>query len=204
MKKTTALTIAFCVALTVSAKNITVEPKGEYATIDTTLANETIKVLSQGSESQKKKVIAEIKARPEKYAPPVFYALSHTLFEVDKEDALFWFYAGQIRIRYDANRCADKSARSAADVLSNQYGPLINQYAFQNIDLLKKIIPKVVKWDEQTPNEYDLRWINLHGMGAFTGGDKELSLPQSEWATIKKQTRDEYWEGFQEAMKSME
>jgi len=203
MKILTALMIIGLASLTVHAKDITVEPKGEYAKIDTTLANETIKVLSQGSDSEKKKAISEIKAHPEKYAPPVFYALSHALFEDDKEEALFWFYAGQIRIRYDANRCADKSARSAADVLSNQYGVLINQYAFQHIDLLKKIIPKAVKWDEETSNDYDHRWINLHGMGAFTGGEKELSLPESEWASIKKKTSDEYLKGFQEAMKSM-
>lgn len=203
MKIRTVLIIACLAALTVTAKYITVEPKGEYAKIDTALLNETMMVLSQGSDSEKKKVIKEIKAHPEQYAPPVFYALSHALFENDKEGALFWFYAGQIRIRYDANRCADKSAQSAAGALSNQYGVLINQYAFQNIDLLKKIVPKAVKWDSETPNEYDHRWIHLHGMGAFTGDDKEMSLPESEWEAIKKKTGDEYLEGFQEAMKNM-
>jgi len=42
---------------------------------------------------------------PENYAPPVFYALSEALLvRGEKDDAAFWFYAGQIRTRFDAHK----------------------------------------------------------------------------------------------------
>lgn len=206
--KRTIMIIALLTSLlgvNVYAEKTAVAPKGVYAEIDTTLANKTIKILTQGSDTEKTKAIAAIKEHPEKYAPPVFYVLSHVLFADHKEEAMFWFYAGQLRIRYDANRCADESAVSAAGALSNQFGPLINQYAFKHIDTLKKIIPKVIKWDEQTPHEYDHRWINLYGMGAFTDNGKNavLSKPKKEWDAIAKKTRADYLAGFNEAMKEM-
>ena len=121
----------------------------------------------------------------------------------DREDSLFWFYAGQLRARFDANRCADVSARAAVGALNEEYGPPINRYAFRNLAQLEELIPKVVAWDRRTPHDYDHRWINLHGMGALTGGDGEtraLSLPQEQWQAIAERTRDDYLRGFREAM----
>lgn len=190
-----------------------VEPKGEYAKIDVKLLNETIKILSKGSAKDKKKTVAEVKKSPEKYAPPVFYALSEVLFEDGKKDeAAFWFYAGQLRARFDANRCADISAREAVGVLNQVYGPAINRYSFQDLAKLEKLIPEVVEWDRKTPHAYDHRWINLHGMDAMIeglgGGDSEskppvLSLPKDQWEKIATRTRTEYLSGFRKAVAEM-
>lgn len=186
---------------------------GETAEIDVSLANETVKILTKGSSSEKEAKIKEIQAAPEKYAPPVLYVLSATLFQQGKKDeAAFWFYAGQVRARFDSNRCADVSAREAVAVLNQQYGPSINKYAFQNVDKLEALIPRVIEWDRKTPHKYDHHWINLHGMGAVLealgandakGKPSPLNLPEEQWDKIAEKTRADYLEGFREVLAEM-
>lgn len=207
----TCVTFFLALATGVTAQDVvTVKPQGEYANIDTTLAIETMSALAKGTPDETKAAIEKIKAHPEKYAPPVFYALSKALFDRgEKDDAAFWFYAGQLRARIDANICADVSARQAVAVLNQTYGTPINQYTFGDIAKLEKLVPKVVEWERTTPYEYDRRWINLHGMGAMISGlggkpddpsQAALSLPEKQWDEIAEKTRSDYLKGFQEAL----
>ncbi len=84
------------------------QPQGPFAQIDTRLANETLEVLEKGNAKEQQRAIERIRAGPQNFAPPVLYALANVLFERgEKDDAAFWFYAGQLRARFDANRCAD-------------------------------------------------------------------------------------------------
>lgn len=196
----------------VRADTTIVEPKGEYAKIDVRLTKETMEILAKApaAAAERQKAIEKIKASPDKYAPPVFYALSQALFQEGKKDAaVFWFYTGQLRARFDANRCADGSARQAVAVLNNQYGTPIDQYTSQDIPKLEALVPRVVKWDRKTPHHYDHRWINLHGMGAMLKGlgannpdskSDPLSLPKEQWSEISEKTRADYLAGFKEAM----
>ncbi len=196
-----------------SAEMKAIAPSGIYAEIDTRLAKETLQSLSNGTPEQRRKAIEAIIANPENYAPPVLYGLSHALFnEARKDDALFWFYAGQLRARFDANRCLDVSARQAVGVLNQVFGPLINQYAFQDIAKLEELVPKVVEWDQKTPRKYDHRWINLHGMDASIAGmeakkssdsQPSLSLPRESWEAVAEKTRSDYLSGFKEAIVTM-
>lgn len=194
-----------------NAENASVAPANEYARIDTHLATETMRTLSQGSASERLAAIAKVRGNPEKYAPPVFYQLSRVLFESgERDEATFWFYAGQLRARFDANRCADPSARQAVSVLNMEFGAPINQHAFADIVKLEALITKVVEWDRNTPHDYDHRWINLHGMAAMMSALGEqnadtpaLSLPEDSWVKIAEKTRTDYLAGFQEAMKRM-
>ena len=206
----TLLGLAFCLPFTpAGAKSTPVAPQGEFAKIDIDLAKTAMQILANGSPAEKQSIIANITAHPENYAPPVFYALSHVLFQDEnKDEAAFWFYAGQLRARFDANRCADVSARQAVSVLNESYGLLINQYTFQNIPKLEALIPKVVEWDKRTPHNYDHRWINLHGMNAMMSGlgAKDaplLSLPKDQWNSIAEKTRADYLSEFKKAMASL-
>jgi hypothetical protein len=195
-------------AAVVPADDKVVAPRGEYAQIDVRLANETIAALSSGTETERSQAIQAVEAAPQKYAPPVFYVLSNALFaQGRKEDAAFWFYAGQLRGRFDANRCADVSARQAIAVLNDQFGPTINQYMFKDTAKLEALIPKVVEWDRKTAHEYDHRWINLHGMTAMIesldspdGKPKALSLPRAQWDAIAEKTRADYLKGLSDAV----
>ena len=123
-----------------------------------------------------------------------------------KDEAAFWFYAGQLRARFDANRCADASARAAPGALNARYGPPINKYAFGDLAKLEALVPKVVEWDRKTPHNYDHRWINLHGMEAMMSGlsgdknaeRKPLSLPNEQWDKIAEDTRKGYLKDFKD------
>jgi hypothetical protein len=191
--------LPFCIGY---ADEVAVEPTGVYKTIDVRLANDTIKALHDKKEDKRLAVISAIRNRPEDFAPPVLYVLSSVLFEQDKKDeAMFWFYAGQLRGRIDANICADKSARGAIAAMNEKFGPVINQYSFKNIPLLTNTVERVVAWEENTQCNYDRRWINLHGMNAMTGDtNAPLSAPKEEWEAIRKQTREQYRSEFQKAL----
>jgi len=188
-------------------------PKGEYADIDMALVNKAMQSLKTGTDQQRQIMIRQILAAPEKYAPVVFFALSESLFkEGKKDDAVFWFYAGDLRARFDAGRCADESARQGVDLLQLQYGPMINQYLAQDFGKVEAVLAKVIEWDRKTPHEYDHRWINLHGMGAVMAGmnlpaasgqSPALSLPQNQWKGIAEKTRSDYLAGFHKAVEQI-
>jgi hypothetical protein len=174
--------------------------------IDGESAIRTTKELLAASSDQRKKQIAAITADSSHYAPPVLYALSSALFEEGRKDeAAFWFYAGQLRGRFDANRCNDISARQGVAVLNQTFGTPINQYMFKDLPKLKALIPRVVEWDRTTPYNYDHRWINLHGIGVMEedgkGGKKTTpSAPREQWAKIAEETRAAYLQQFEKAM----
>ena len=120
-------TAALLAASFVHAETVTLAPAGEFKKIDIRLVEGAINALLKGSADEKQNAIAQVKAAPERYAPLVFYAMSEALFQDGKkDDAAFWFYAGQLRARFDANRCLDVSARSAVGLLNQRYGMAIN------------------------------------------------------------------------------
>jgi hypothetical protein len=193
---------------------VPVAPRGEYAQIDTRLANETIQALTNGSVEERQRTIDQIKAAADKYAPPVFFALGSVLFQDGKKDeGAFWFYAGQLRANFDANRCADTSAREAPTVLVQQYGTPINHYSFQDLQKLQELVARVVEWDRKTPHHYDHRWINLYGMDAIMSGldlaapaspSTQLSLPPEQWDEIAEKTRAVYIAGLRVAVQCIQ
>lgn len=194
-------------------KNIEIAPKGIYAEIDVERSNGLVRFLLQGDQEVKMKASEEVLKNPNIYNPTVLFALSQVLFNSDKKDqACFWFYVAQLRARYDANRCMDITATSGLAVLNEQYGAPINQYAFKDINKLKETVKSVVSFVKSNEENYDPRWMNLHGMDAINAsldkGDskttktKELSQPKSEWKAIKEKTINNYFADFQEFLKS--
>jgi hypothetical protein len=142
---------------------------------------------------------------PNYFNPPVVYALSKELFTRGrKREAAYWFYVGQLRARYDANLCLDNTAEQGVSILTDMYGAEINKFALENIDSLKITVNKVVAFVRTNEEDYDHRWINLHGMDAVQNRKtKELSHPKSKWPEIKAKTIDDYYQGFLEAVDSM-
>lgn len=203
--KTLATLILAAIIFQAHSKEVEVKPSGIYKTIDVQLQNDTIKSLQKAKGKALEESIKKITNAPENYAPPVLYFLSSILFHGGKKDeAMFWFYAGQLRGRIDANICADKSAAGAIDALNAKFGPQINQYAFKDIPKLTNTVEKVVVWEEKTACNYDRRWINLEGMNAFSGdSNSALSAPKEQWDAIRKKTRDDYRSSFYEALKTI-
>ena len=185
-------------------QTIEVQPKGEYADIRIEDQNATIEKLNSTDKEIQKKAVTQILKSPNTYVPPVLYSLSNYLFHNDnKRDAAFWFYTAQLRARYDANRCNDPTAVQAVSVLNQNYGTQINQYGFKDLSNLERIVNEVAAYVRSNPENYDHRWINLHGMGAFVNGGEALSKPKPEWSKIKEETVSEYMAGFNEALASM-
>ncbi len=206
-----SLTMGFWTLCNAQVMNKEIQAKGVFGEIAVKKQNQTIKIL-QGQDPQlKKQTIETVINNPNDYNPPVLYALSRELFsQGDKDEAAFWFYVAQLRARYDANLCMDNSAKQAVSVLNNEYGPDINKYAFQDIDKLEKTVNKVVNFVRTNNENYDHRWINLHGMWAIQAGQgedpnaRELTKPKDEWAAIKKKTIDDYYNGFIDSVKSQQ
>ena len=205
MKTIVTILASFIFISAAHSENIEVKPSGIYKTIDVKLQDETIKLLEKSKGKTLEEAIKKITNAPENYPPPVLYVLSSVLFsEGKKDDAMFWFYAGQLRGRIDANICADKSAAGAIDALNNKFGTPINRYAFKDISKLTNTVEKVLAWEEKTPCNYDRRWINLEGMNAFNSDtNSPLSVPKEQWEDIQKKTRDDYRSSFYEALKTI-
>ena len=70
-----------------------------------------------------------------------------------KDDAVFWFYAAQLRVRYQL--VFEKGDRGQLlSVMMMTMGPTINNYAFQDISNLDRILDRVLEWDRKTPNPF--------------------------------------------------
>lgn len=195
-------------------KNIELAPTGVYAEIDVQKSNAILEFLMRGTEEVKMKAAEEVLKNPNSYNPTVLFALSEVIFKNEQKDsACFWFYVAQLRARYDANRCMDKTAASGLTILNERYGPAINQYAFKDIPKLKETVGKVVSFVRSNEEKYDHRWMNLHGMDAINASlnkeagkksaQKELSHPTSSWKKIKETTVNDYYTDFQEFLKKI-
>lgn len=185
------------------SQNNVINLKGIFKEIDIERHTSAIESLLSENKKLKDGTIDSVINNPNYYNPPVLYALSKVLFDQGKKDeAAYWFYLAQLRARIDANICLDNSAIQGVSVLNNMYGPDINKYAFQDIDKLENTINNVVDFIRINKEDYDRRWINLHGMLAVSSGfDKDvenvgLSKPQEKWEEIKKETVDTYYNDF--------
>jgi hypothetical protein len=211
MKKIILLiTIHLLSIATSKAQENKIEPKGIYKEIDVEKSNKIVEILKGENISSKTQIVDSIIKKPNDYNPTVLYALSKELYDNNKKDeATYWFYLAQLRARYDANLCLDNSAKQAVSILNNEYGPNINKYAFENIDFLEKTVKKVVDFAKNNEENYDHRWLNLHGMDAVLASmdekaeKKELSKPKKEWKKIKQKTIEDYFNGFTEYLKSL-
>jgi hypothetical protein len=152
------------------------------------------------SAKERQKILQQIRAHPELYPPPVFYAMSSLLLEDDKKhEAAFWFYAGQLWARFDANRSGNDSANVIIGLLNAAYGEPINRYMFQDIAKLEELVSKVVAWDRKIPHNYDYRWFELGSTEGKTS--TAASVPKEQWDEIAEKTRSDYLKDFQEVVK---
>ena len=100
----------------------------------------------------------EIKADIARRHPADYYILAGKLFAKNwKNEATFWFYAGQLRYRFHlaANPNMPKGGDDALFTsLSAVMGPGINEWAFGDLQMLVITIDKVLDWDDFRDNEF--------------------------------------------------
>ncbi|HXV21608.1 MAG TPA: zinc-ribbon domain-containing protein [Desulfuromonadales bacterium] len=192
-------------------QTIMVQPQGVFAQVDTRRTLEVIQEMSSQDHRKVNRAIEKIIADPGIFQPPAFFALAASLYKEGKaEEAIFWLNAGRVRARFDANRCADVSARQAVRVLSMQMPADLIKEQFKDLDRFRSLVVKAIEWDRATPYDYDHRWINLHGMAAMISGMEkesgegrepaETSLPKEQWPAIAERTREAYLQEFEEVI----
>lgn len=184
--------------------------KGEFKEINVQKQDEVISILNNANKKIRKQYVDSIIKTPNEYNPAVLYALSKELFnENRKDDATFWFYVAQLRCRYDTNLCLDPSVDGHTALLNSTYGPEINSYAVKDIKMLEKTINLVLDFVKNNNEEYDHRWLSLHGMRAITKSLNEsqkvqpMLQPKEKWAEIKQETIADYQNGFAGFLQTM-
>jgi len=111
-----------------------------------------------------------------------------------------WYMYAQLNAMYDAARCADNSAKQAVEILEERYHPTLDEYMKQNQALVTETAGKVMSLFMGVQTDYDIRWINLHGLGAFAGAFGEelpketpkLTVDKLLWPVNQKSTLKEF------------
>ena len=97
----------------------------------------------------------EIVRAPETLKEPLeLFSPAAILFQQgNKDEAVFWFYAAQLRTRYQL--VFEKGDRGQLlMIMMMTAGVQINNYAFQDIANFTRILDRVLEWDRVTPNPF--------------------------------------------------
>jgi len=91
--------------------------------------------------------------------PVTYYALATNNFKNGKKDeAVFWYYVGQIRYRFHLSAKKDTldptQDPALFSSLNQTLGPSINEYGFGDLDEMVKIIDRAIKWDKEHENKF--------------------------------------------------
>lgn len=178
-----------------------VKLQGAFAEIDTQADVRAIETLS-GPGNARDRMAGEIAAASGDYSPAVFFSLAaHHASAGRMPVALFWMFAGRIRLWYDVQRSTDKSVEAAVDLLNNGLPELLRLSQFEDIEASTKIMNDAADWDKSTPHNYDACWIALHGLAAFlpdaaSRTRESLTIPESEWEALAESNRTEYCKNY--------
>lgn len=101
---------------------------------------------------------AEVEAALPREHPAAYYAYAARLFHEGRgDDAVFWFYAGQLRYRFhllsNPNLPADQDPAAMAS-LNAMVGQYINEYAGGDPTSWVAQIDRILEWDAKTDNGF--------------------------------------------------
>jgi hypothetical protein len=101
--------------------------------------------------------IEQLKNGIEKQHPSGLYILAQKLFaRGQKDEAVFWYYAGQLRYRVyltvNKSKLDPSGDPAVFSALTEEIGRPINEYAFGDIPRLAKTIDAVIAWDQSHDN----------------------------------------------------
>ena len=129
------------------------------------------------------------KANPGKVKPVVYIALADYVFETNKSEALFWYFAGRIRATSDIAMCEDTSARAKVSIYP-MLAPRTMEYGLEHKWLVKKVVKKALKWDEENKERIHPEWACYHGMMVFMLNGEVTTKDMSEYENVQKEMRD--------------
>lgn len=104
------------------------------------------------------KPTAEVESKLPGEHPAAYYLYAQRLFgEGRRDDAVFWFYAGQLRYRFhlraNPNLALDRDPALMAS-LNATVGRVVNEYAGGDPGMWVAKIDRVLKWDAETRNDF--------------------------------------------------
>lgn len=107
---------------------------------------------AQASTAYLNQTPATIEAGIEAKHPVAYLVIATKLFQSGKKDeAVFWFYLGQLRYRTYLMAWPKVDTSGDAELFSSLFssmGPEIDQYADSDPDMLSKTIDRVLAWDD--------------------------------------------------------
>lgn len=182
-----------------TGKRIEVIPTGEYASIDMKPTAAIMHKLNSTLAHENDDLIKEITQNSGNYMPTVLFSIATVFYRQGAmDDAIFWLNAARLRIMFDSAICTDVSARSAVDDSIRAMPKDLIKKQFDDVQKLRGIAERVLKWDEATPYNYDHRYVSLHGtkVKSIALGNAEpsgpLTAPRENWAIIAKKNRDQF------------
>lgn len=128
------------------------------------------------------------KTNPGKVKPIVFIALADYIYETNKKEAVFWYYAGRARATSDIAMCEDTSTRAQVSIYPF-LAPNTMEYAYYNKRLTKSMMKKALKWDEEHTERIHPEWACYHGMMVFMLDGEVSTKDMSEYENVQKEMR---------------
>lgn len=95
-----------------------------------------------------------------------------------KDEAVFWYYAAQLRVRYQLASGEKMQNYLLLNLVMTSFalGNAINDYALLDASNFSRILDRVAAWDRDTPNQYPVRDI-----GKWMNVDKEIDKFYSDF-----------------------
>jgi hypothetical protein len=136
--------------------------------------------------------LAQVEASLPRAHPAEYYLYAQRLFQSGrKDDAVFWFYVGQLRYRFylSANPKLPESGDPAVFAsLNDSIGRSINEYAGGNPTTWVVAIDRALAWDKISPNYFTSKQqFPAQYNGITTGLSKLREMVQSEAENIKNE-----------------
>lgn len=137
----------------------------------------------------------ELTKDPHSLKEPIILFLSvPTLFQNGQKDkAIFWFYAAQLRAKLQF--ALERSDRGQLlSVMQMTVGPQINNYAFQDVKKLDRILEQVLAWDKISPNPLVPKGLSADAtsrLDAVYSGFRDLRIKlASDAAEIERKAKE--------------
>lgn len=132
----------------------------------------------------------QIIAQAERIHPAGLYVLASKLMAAGRpDDAVRWFYIGQLRYRFliaaEPSNVADE--RILFSALSESVGRPINEYAFGDVDAAVAQIDAALAWDDAHPNGYTSKDDHAAQLETVRAGLQDL---RDQMLTSKDEIRE--------------
>lgn len=141
--------------------------------------------------SEKKEFYQYLENNPGSLPPIYFVLISDSVYETDKDKAVFFYNFGKVRAKEDVYMCKDTSARQQLMIYAMMAPKTVKymQLKSSDIDYINNISYKIIDWDNKYNNRISPVWACYHGISSFSG--KPELLPNKEFTKIQKDTHNE-------------